>query len=966
MRQNSQNPRFMRVWFLLLVALFVAMIGAAPARVTFAATTLYVDPTGNDSNNCLSQSKGACKTIGAAISKAAGGDTIRIAAGTYAENLAISKSLNLVGVNKATTIIDGGGTGRVVLINGTPNVGISSITMRNGQAIGNGGGIINAGTLTLRDSIVRDNAANGSNVAGGGITNNGTLTLQNSSVIGNTTTGQAGGIYNSSGRMLTMSNSSITDNISNGNAGGLRNDGTLTAVTSTISRNQSHGSIGGGIFNVNGTLTLSNTIVSNNTTTAQGGGIFNNGGILNLNNKSIVSGNSIVGIPAQGGGIFNDNNSTLILSNSTVRGNIITSSKDSQGGGIYNGSTITLENSIVSGNTASSGNNSNGGGIYNGSTLILSNSTIFDNTMTSSGTSTGGGVFNNYTGTLTLDRSSINNNTISGATDVQGGGIYSHQGSKLTLNNSTISGNSVSGGSTNQGGGIVLEHGMTTLTNSTVSNNTAAGSNAQGGGIYAGTDSLTLSSSLTLSNTTISGNSASAGGGIYTPGVVTLTNTILAGNKNGALNAPDCAGFGTFMSRGYNLIGNNSNCTFVSAVGDQVGTGGSPISPLLGPLQNNGGPTLTQALLLGSPAIDAGNACPSTDQRGDIGPRPQGARCDIGAYEVGFQVNTLVGTATISGSADGMGAAARFNRPEGVAVNGDGTLALVADTQNHTIRKVVVSTGQVTTLAGSAGSPGPDNGVGSTARFNHPIGVALNISGTLALVADTDNNAIRRIDVFARKVTTITATLRFNHPEGVALSADGKLALVADTGNGMIRKINMETGQVTTLPTTTQFEKPTGIALSADGTLALVTDTMSNTVSKVVVATGEVTTLATLPPQNDAPPCGGGIGVAGSAGRIHSVAVTADGRTGLISSWNHTITRVSVATGLSSAISTIAGQFDNPGHANGIGQMALFDEPSGVTLTRDTSSALIADTCNNTIRYINSVPIRYYLPLVVR
>jgi DNA-binding beta-propeller fold protein YncE len=279
---------------------------------------------------------------------------------------------------------------------------------------------------------------------------------------------------------------------------------------------------------------------------------------------------------------------------------------------------------------------------------------------------------------------------------------------------------------------------------------------------------------------------------------------------------------------------------------------------------------------------------------------------------------------------------------------------------------VVVSTGQVTTLAGSAGSPGSDDDVGSIARFNHPIGVALNISGTLALVADTDNNAIRQIDVLTRKVTTLTATPPFNRPEGVALSADGKWALVADTGNGMIRKINMKTGQVTTLPTTIQFKKPAGIALSADGTVALVTDTISNTVSKVVVATGEVTTLATLPLQNDPRPCGGGVGVAGSAGRIHSIAVTPDGRTGLISSWNHTITRVSVTTGLSSTISTIAGQFGNPGHANGIGQMARFDEPSGVALTRDTSLALIADTCNNTIRYINSVPIRYHLPLVVR
>ena len=194
------------------------------------------------------------------------------------------------------------------------------------------------------------------------------------------------------------------------------------------------------------------------------------------------------------------------------------------------------------------------------------------------------------------------------------GGIY-NSGGTLTLTRSAITGNSAP----RSGGGIV-NFGTVTLVNSTVSNSTASNN---GGGIWS-------SRSLTLTNSTITGNAASNGGGIYNlAGTVSPLNSIIAGNA--APLRPDCRG--VIASQGHNLIGDSSGCDFTAATGDLLGGSTNAIDPLLGPLQDNGGPTFTRALLSGSPSIDAGGdaSCPATDQRGI--PRPQGAHCDIGAFE---------------------------------------------------------------------------------------------------------------------------------------------------------------------------------------------------------------------------------------------------------------------------------------------------------------------------------------------
>jgi nitrous oxidase accessory protein NosD len=137
---------------LLLLAVFLAL---APAAL--ASTTWYVDGVnGSDNNNCKSPQT-ACKTIGHAISLASSGDSIRVAAATYTENLTIDFSLRLVGSGASTTIIDGGGVNTVVTISSAnARVTLSKMTIQNGFARGpGGGGIYNGGALTINKSKVQ-------------------------------------------------------------------------------------------------------------------------------------------------------------------------------------------------------------------------------------------------------------------------------------------------------------------------------------------------------------------------------------------------------------------------------------------------------------------------------------------------------------------------------------------------------------------------------------------------------------------------------------------------------------------------------------------------------------------------------------------------------------------------------------------------------------------------------------------
>ena len=247
------------------------------------------------------------------------------------------------------------------------------------------------------------------------------------------------------------------------------------------------------------------------------------------------------------------------------------------------------------------------------------------------GTGAGGAVHNN--GNLTLLRTILSgNSTPAGAAGAGFGGAIVTDGndSSLTLIDSAVVNNTAQGG----GGGLALG-GNFNLVNVTISGNRSQ--TDFGGGLYIFSDARG-----SVSNATIAGNTAALkGGGVFVESSAfvgispSVTNSILAGNT--ASSEPDCSGA---LESGYDLVGNGTGCILPAGQHDKVGTGAAPIDPKLGALGANGGPTPTQALLAGSPALDAGNpatpgsgggACAATDQRGVT--RPGGTTCDIGAFE---------------------------------------------------------------------------------------------------------------------------------------------------------------------------------------------------------------------------------------------------------------------------------------------------------------------------------------------
>lgn len=354
-------------------------------------------------------------------------------------------------------------------------------------------------------------------------------------------------------------------------------------------------------------LTISGTVpitISGNNATR----VFNvTAGNIIFDSLTIANGNTqttdcLGGAGRCGGGImiqYNVNGIAVTVTNSALVNNTVASF----GGGIFNDrGAVAVNNSSLSGNSS----DMHGGGIYTYQGIVIVDDSILSD---NSSNSFGGGI-NNDNGILTVKGSTISDNY---SVSSLGGGIYSS--GSLTVANSTLSGNSAN----SIGGGILSSAtGTAMVGNSTFSYNTAG---TYGGGIYS-------ANSLTVTNSTFSGNLAGLdGGGIHNNGTLHLFNTILANASSGS----DCTSIVVLASDVNNLIEVNSGC-------------GSPVSsadPNLGPLQNNGGHTLTHAPLPGSPAIDAGDntECLATDQRGSVrytdGDGDSIATCEIGAVELG-------------------------------------------------------------------------------------------------------------------------------------------------------------------------------------------------------------------------------------------------------------------------------------------------------------------------------------------
>ncbi len=404
------------------------------------------------------------------------------------------------------------------------------------------------------------------------------------STVGNNSAGdEGGGIY--AYYDVSLTDSTVIGNSAGNDGGGILAGDEATLTGSTVSGNSAGGN-GGGVYADN--VTASSTAIENNSADGDGGGIY--------------ASNSVT------------------LTDSTVDAN----SAARRGGGIHAESGATLTGSTVSGNSATL----DGGGISSGN-VSLTDSTVSDN----SAGYDGGGI--RSLGDVMLSGSTVSGNMA----DEEGGGI---RASNVSVTDSTINANYAR----DDGGGIRFVNSLSVV-NSTISGNSA---DSDGGGIY------TADGIIAVSYSTITANSATGeGGGIGLRAdnggeSLTIINSIVAGNT--ASDAPDFVAPGdpgANLDVTWSLIGNESGTSLDAAAPatNLIGTDASPLDPLLGPLQDNGGSTFTHALLDDSPAIDAGDPTavagvgnvPLFDQRG----APYGrvvdgdidgtSRIDMGAFE---------------------------------------------------------------------------------------------------------------------------------------------------------------------------------------------------------------------------------------------------------------------------------------------------------------------------------------------
>ena len=339
----------------------------------------------------------------------------------------------------------------------------------------------------------------------------------------------------------------------------------------------------------------------------------------------------------------------------------------------------------------------------------------------------------------------------------------------------------------------------------------------------------------------------------------------------------------------------------------------------------------------------------------------------------------LAGIPSGQGSLDGSLAQARYLQPEGMAVDGDGNL-LLADPGSHTIRKITPA-GLVSTLAGAEGLPGSADGQGAAARFNQPMAVAVGpVPGSNLFVADAGNNTIRMITPDG-EVTTVagapppalpgddddpsgTGGATFNFPTGIAVAAGSgpTLVYVADAGNRSIRLFNPSVGpvgSVTTFSTgpaipSARFAGPGALAWDPDRGQLLVADTGGNAIYSVT-AKGAVLRAGGAAGSLDGSP--------GTLAQFRQPAALAVGKSGTPSAGllvvgdtgNSTLRTVSLVDG-NASVQLLAGAAQVPGAADGAAlSAARFRNPQGLAVDA-LGNLFVADTGNATLRQLAAGP----------
>lgn len=324
-------------------------------------------------------------------------------------------------------------------------------------------------------------------------------------------------------------------------------------------------------------------------------------------------------------------------------------------------------------------------------------------------------------------------------------------------------------------------------------------------------------------------------------------------------------------------------------------------------------------------------------------------------------VTTLAGSAGLVGNTNGTGSAARFNTPMGITVDSSGNL-YVADYGGHTIRKIT-SGGVVSTLAGTGGAFGSTNATGSSARFNNPQGVAVDSSGNV-FVTDTGNVLIRKITSLG-VVTTFAGTAsstgstdgtgaaaRFNSLAGITIDTSGNL-YIGDYGNRIVRKVTSAavvttlagtaglTGGVDGTGSAALFYLPAGVAVSSSGDVYVVDQGNSNI--RKITSSGVVTTFAGSYTAGNSD----GIGVAARFSLPSSMAMDSSKNLYVSDTGNNTIRKITP----SGVVTTLAGLAGSSGNANGTGSVARFNNPRGLVID-SLGNLFVSDYGNHTIRKI--------------
>lgn len=350
---------------------------------------------------------------------------------------------------------------------------------------------------------------------------------------------------------------------------------------------------------------------------------------------------------------------------------------------------------------------------------------------------------------------------------------------------------------------------------------------------------------------------------------------------------------------------------------------------------------------------------PTPPYNSKIGGSVQG----LAALTLTNTVSTFAGTAGTAGSADGARlSGASFNQPVGITT--DGINFYVADTKNNMIRKINIGNGDVAVLAGS-GTAGRIDGTGTAATFNAPTAITYSFSDNCLYVADTENHSIRKVDMngvvttiagsidgVAGSVDSKTAPLnaRFNRPTGI--TTDGANLYVTDYINHTIRRIDIASKAVTTLagspgaagsvdgaPSAARFNKPLRIA--SDGKYLYVTDSINMTIRRIETSSGTVKTIAGISGPLDAD--GNIADGSGTTARFNQPnGITTDGVNLYVTdSFNNSVRRITNPTldASSVVVSTVI-----------TGASAKLDTPIGITT--DGTSLFVTNSHDHTIKQI--------------